>query len=158
MGRAFFLEIGLRILRKIQVAGQAQTRLGILAIFFLGTSPRGSWTAFYLKGYKGDRQTADRLHQNTQLSIISTGAGRRVQAVAAAVAVAAAATVRWNVIRSSTLDMLISIDEEGEEEEEGEEGEEGEEAAMKLLIELNSEPGAKRGRVVPPRPNHGGCE
>ena len=51
--------------------------------------------------------------------------------------------------------MLISIDEEEEEEEEGEEGEEG---VMKLLMELNSEPGAKPGRVVPPRPNHGGCE
>ena len=62
----------------------------------------------------------------------------------AAVAIAAVAAAHLSVIQSLALDMLISLDEEEEEE------------LMKL--ELESEPRAKRGRVVPPRPNYAACE
>ena len=62
----FFLELGLRILKKFQVAGQ--TRLGIWPKFLtdswhgrfcLETSPRGSCAASWRDTRGADRQTAD---------------------------------------------------------------------------------------------------
>ena len=55
--------------------------------------------------------------------------------------VAAAATVRWDVIKSSKLEIMIPVDEEEEEEK-----------LMKL--EVDSELRAKRGWVVSPRTNY----
>ena len=54
--------------------------------------------------------------------------------------VAAAATVRWGVIESSKLEVIIPVDEEEEEK------------LMKL--EVDSELRAKGGWVVPPRTNY----